>query len=294
MDKAFQKNSTMSEKINSRMDIISKTFQISKQMGFQNTTWDEFKVFLEKQDLFYHALVFEGASMGYAQYDKYNNGRLTEWKKFTEKTPKAFNTFNFIGLGWALAKWTDFDLTTLKDVDVKMYWRTFGGWGYHDAIFKKSLIFNKMDRAHRVPLEYVNAYDEGIGRLIWYESRADLQKMMDLVSRFDKSRLPDIWRGIGIAVSFVGAYDLDFFKKILNFTGDFRLSFNIGSALAAKALDSTHTVNNEVEGAFSYMFDKSISEIAQMTIKLENETTSDDYYSKWLQKMHHNMVSYIP
>lgn len=294
MDNDIHINSIMKDSIVSRMDKISETFQASKQIGFNNTTWDEFNEFLNKQDVFYHALVYEGASMGYSQYDKFNNGRLIAWRKFANKTPKAFNTFNFIGLGWALAKWTDFDLSTLDDIDAKIFWRIFGGWGYHDAIFKKALIFNKMERGIRVPAEYANAYDEGIGRLIWYESRSDLEKMMDLVSRFDKSRLPDIWRGIGIAVSFVGAYELNYFKDILNCAGEYQNNFLIGSALAAKALNSTRTISDEVEAAFKYMFNKSISEIAQMTIKLENETTSDDYYSKWLQKMHHNMVSYIP
>ena len=64
------------ENITDRMDKISETFQASKQIGFQNISWDEFNSFLSKQDRFYHALVFEGASMGYTLYDKVNHGKL--------------------------------------------------------------------------------------------------------------------------------------------------------------------------------------------------------------------------
>jgi len=273
------------DKIKNRISRISETFQASRQLGMENASWEQFMSFVENQDKLFHSTVHEGASMGYAMYDKHNYGELNVWKKYMKQFGLKYGGFIRTGLGWTLAKWNEIDYSFLKDHDPLSHWRFFDGWAYHDAIFKKSLIVAQMKRVSNLPSKYFSAYDQGIGRNLWYLSKGEINPLLELTSKFDVDRQEHLWRGIGIAIIYVGAYDQKYFTEVYKASESFKIQFKTGCAMAFNSLKYSESSNQDLESTSKLLFNKSVSEVIKMIEISESNIESDDPYNQWLKKM---------
>ncbi|HNH75653.1 MAG TPA: DUF1702 family protein [Candidatus Obscuribacter sp.] len=100
------------------------------------------------------------------------------------------------------------------------------------------------------------AFDQGLGRAIWFIASSDWRSIEGLVSRFPISRRFNLWRGIGLMAGFWGADDEQQFKKLFNASGKFKAFFQQGVAHAVcmrydmdEVLDYTAAASELICGA---------------------------------------------
>jgi hypothetical protein len=80
----------------------------------------------------------------------------------------------------------------------------FDGTGFHDGYFHPRRVIE----ARRVPARLHGyerrAFDQGVGRCLWFYGGADPDRVADAVATFDAARRDDLWSGVGIASAYAG------------------------------------------------------------------------------------------
>src|SRR6478609_9132023 len=158
---------------------------------------------LKNIDQEFRAVAFEGVAMGLATKD-FSDGTLQRWRSFMRASDQSYTPHVHVGLGWAIAKRKLSSLFFLDTLNSLMLYRVLDGCGCYDGIFKQIQTIHNKVRPEYIEADNVDAYDQGIGRSMWSICKGDSEKISNLIQGFPPLRQPDLWRGVGIACSFVG------------------------------------------------------------------------------------------
>lgn len=174
----------------------------------------------------------EGAAMGYAIADALMLGgdRLRVW---VECTAGEFTYLTHVGAGWALARVPWRRRAVLRCLDPVHCWLAFDGLGFHDAYFSSRRIESGW---RRLRTGYAaHTYDQGVGRAIWFIAGGSIERAIELISRLDSPRHPDLWAGLGLALAYAGGAGPAGLRLAVQAAGDFRPCLAQGAAFAAEA-----------------------------------------------------------
>lgn len=114
-----------------------------------------------------------------------------------------------VGVGWAMARIAWRHSTWMSELDPLLRPLAYDGCGFHDTYFRP-------DRAlagyRRFRQGYAaRAYDQGVGRALWFVCGAEPTEVARTVARFTPDRRPDLWAGVGLAATYIGAEPKDCF-----------------------------------------------------------------------------------
>jgi enediyne biosynthesis protein E3 len=150
---------------------------------------------------------FEGAAMALALLD-----RLTPWHDdrlatFLNGSAAAHIYMIHVGAGWALARLPWRVEQRLARFDPLLRWMVLDGYGFHHGYFA----WQRYILAHVYP-SYLSAYarrafDQGLGRSIWFVEGADVIRIPQTIAAFPPVRHADLWSGIGLACAYSGGVD---------------------------------------------------------------------------------------
>ncbi len=96
-----------------------------------------------------------------------------------------------------------------------------------------------------MPIESMNFYYQGIGRSLWYSSGGDIEKVRSTIENFPTDLHAGLWKGIGIAVAYVGGCDGDTLKIIFESANVHQAQLASGSALAAISRMEANTISSD-------------------------------------------------
>ncbi len=183
----------------------------------------------------FRSIGYEAASMAIALNDFDNTKELNTWLFFAKGPALAHKAQVHVGLGWAIAKMNLPFLTVVEEIDEKLYYRIADGCGYYDGFFRHRQTVINQQLPGYMPNEAMNFYYQGIGRSLWYSCNADIEKVRSSIENFPTDLHADLWRGIGIAVAYVGGYDADTLKNIFESANLHQEQLASGAALAAQS-----------------------------------------------------------
>ena len=160
---------------------------------------------------------FEGAAMGLALLDLVSGGR--RWRAFSEGPGRPFHYLLLVGAGWALARvpWRRWRLHQYPlGLDPFLGWLTVDGYGFHQGYFHaRRFVFET-----REPREWQGyarrAFDQGLGRSIWFVLAADPRAIAARIAAFDAARRQDLWSGAGLAAAYAGGANRSALEEMLN------------------------------------------------------------------------------
>jgi hypothetical protein len=239
---------------------------------------------LDVMDEQFRSIAYEGASMSRGLTDFTRGNELLDWPEYMHlTTPHAIQVH--IGLGWAVSQRQIPVLPILKKISPLYQLRVMDGYGYYDGTFRhrtsiRDKVINEeiIKKNHLMP-----GYDQGIGRSLWYTSKGNISKLKELIEGFDTSRRSDMWRGIGIAMAYVGAFDKSLLIAIFETAGDYQYQLSVGAALLARSRFEAHTANQEADMACRIWCHLSAEEAVKITYNLEPlSPTSGDLYMAWV------------
>jgi hypothetical protein len=162
---------------------------------------------LGKTNAPYRPVAHEGAAMELALKDFSTNSDLSLWNSFLTKSETYLISHAHIGLGWAVAHQEISPSPVLVNMRSMMKFYFFDGWGYYDGTFKQRHAIRNKKMPEALDQKHLHAYDQGIGRSIWYSCLGKIDRVKEVISSFTAERQKDLWRGIGIGCSFVGRCD---------------------------------------------------------------------------------------
>jgi len=143
----------------------------------------------------------EGAAMGFAVADTLPLGKphLPDYLKAAEEN---FSYLAHVGVGWAMARLPWRRRALLAGLDPVLRWLAFDGMGFHDTYFNFARIcrgWRRQDAGYAA-----RAYDQGVGRELWFVSGGAPHRAVRLITDFPQRRQADLWSGLGLAMTYAG------------------------------------------------------------------------------------------
>jgi hypothetical protein len=174
----------------------------------------------------------EGAAMGCAIADilPFRKQSLSEHLQTFERD---FSYLTHVGAGWALARvpWRRAAIFAL--LDPLHYWLAYDGLGFHDTFFNHRRILAGWRR--QATAYAARAYDQGVGRALWFVGGGSIVAAAELVCKFPGSRQGDLWSGLGLAVAYAGPADEAELVLARQISGEHGIHFGLGVAFACEA-----------------------------------------------------------
>ena len=261
------------EVLEKRIEIIQSSFQAGKleaeKFGLTSTCAFEAKVPNE-----FISVAFEGFSMGIALKSLRENQSLVDWNVFFNNHGQKHTSQVYVGLGWALCE-LDVPLeSALHTIDGKWKLRILDGYGYYSAIFKRRETIRKMEIPCQISADFVPAFNQGIGRSLWYISNGDVERLNRNIELFASTRRYDIWRGVGIAMTFVGGIQKDAIEKIEACAGNAINELHLGILMAQSSRLKAESVSSNADTIANH-FLKNDAELLLCLNEIDGKTYSD-------------------
>jgi hypothetical protein len=203
----------------------------------------------------------EGAAMGFAVADAlpFRGSRLPDYLAAADA---RFAYLVHVGAGWAMARLPWRRARIWAQLDPLLCWLAYDGMGFHDAYFTFSRVKSGWRRA---PTGYrARAYDQGIGRALWFVAVGEIEAALRLLSEFPSRRQPDLWSGLGLAMAYAGAADAREVTTASDIAGPHRAHFAQGVAFACEAHALGRNLPSHADACASVLTGRDAATLAAM------------------------------
>ena len=217
-----------------------------------------------------HGFWFEGAAMGVVLRDWLMPWRRARWDGFLRETGAHIYMLH-VGAGWALARVPRDVGKTLAHFDPVLRWLLLDGLGFHETFFHPERVLRGGPHPRRVRGYARRAFDQGVGRALWFASGANVRAIAAAVAEFPAERQPDLWSGVGLACVYAGGVDDADVELAGELAGKFSPQLAQGAAFAAKARVRAGNLTDPQERACAILCGMSAADAAAITdAALEN------------------------
>ena len=274
-----------------KMDKIRMIFEYGKNIASIQKDSAILKRELNKTDIEFRSVGYEGASMAIALEDLSKGDTLNNWNLFLQNNSEH-STQLYIGLGWALAQQRKYSLAELKSFSPLMLVKVMDGSGYYDAVFRQ----RQTNKNQIVPDDIIQnglfGYYQGIGRSLWYGSKGEVARIPEMISVFPAEYHSDLWRGVGIACSYVGGCDEIDLKTLFSLSLNNYKQLAIGAALVARSRIQAKTITIDIELNCRIWCNFSPEEAMQLTISTEPVSVlkTEDSFILWIKNMEKEFI----
>ncbi|MBK7147229.1 MAG: DUF1702 family protein [Bacteroidetes bacterium] len=207
--------------IQERMATIAHIFREVQESLPVTVDWAHSPLDFQKYPELFRSIAYESASMQCALADIKQQHNLLHWLRFLDLHKAAHATQIYIGLGWALAQehWPPEEFLVLCDgVDVA---KVADGYGYYEGMFRRRKSILQQHQWSYANEVIIKHYDAGLGRSMWYAAQGNFDSAQQTIASFAINRQPDLWQGLGTAISYVGGCSADYLKHILHVAGPY-------------------------------------------------------------------------
>ncbi|HEU4710327.1 MAG TPA: DUF1702 family protein [Pyrinomonadaceae bacterium] len=221
-----------------RLEKIGSTFLLGYNAALEENDLPVLAKQLNSCDRELRGFAFEGAAMGLTLLDSltpWNNERLLQFIA----GPGARHVYMVhVGSGWAIARlpWLRLNLKQhLRRLHPLFSWLALDGYGFHEGYFNWPRYVVEQQLPNRLSAYGLRAFDQGLGRSLWFIEGGDVDRIPITIGRFPYHRRADLWSGIGLACAYAGGVSAGSIEAIHQATAVFSPHLAQGAAFAAKA-----------------------------------------------------------
>ena len=267
-----------SKVIEERIELIVLTFQVGRKFAEEILDLSDLVNQLNEVDEEFRSMAFEGASMAITIQSIEAEDGLQRWSEFLDSNPK-YTTQITIGLGWAIGEKDFSPDSVLGRLNSMTQARAMDGFGYFMGLFRRRISIRTQQIPEGISDDLQLAFDQGIGRSLWYISKGDLEMLERMMDSFPEYRQKHMWRGIGVACPVVGGSDAQHLKDLKQLSGEYRTQLDTGCALAARSSVASNSENRFLDDACELWLNRSMLDSARLT-EVESES-----YSDWVESV---------
>ena len=214
---------------------LGATFIRGYNAGLDATSLSHLTESLDRTDTEQVGFAWEGASMALALMDiltPWNRGRLNT---FLNGPGERHIYMVHIGAGWALARLGRAIEPFLNRCDPLYRWLVMDGYGFHQGYFRWRQYIEQHQREAKLEGYAARAFDQGLGRALWFVGGADLESVTATALSFPEERRSDLFSGVGLAAAYAGKPSVDQLRTWLTLPPEYLRPIRQGVAFAAKA-----------------------------------------------------------
>ncbi|AGL16719.1 DUF1702 family protein [Actinoplanes sp. N902-109] len=242
---------------------------------------------LENVPARFRGFAYEGATMACAMLDGLPFGGRGRVRAFLSGPADPHVYMAYVGVGWAMARLPRLRWSALSAPDPVLRWLVLDGYGFHQAYFHTRDYVQGQRRDTVVPWRsdaedgYAgHAFDQGIGRALWFVCGTDADRVAGTVEGFAEQRRADLFSGAGLAATYAGGAGAEELRRLAERAGEHRAAVAQGSAFAASAriragLADAHT--DLATGVFCAMPAKEAAEQCDRTRPVPGEVAGVAY-----------------
>ena len=208
---------------------------------------------------------FEGAAMGLALLDRLTPWKRDRWRSFVAGPGAAHVYMVHVGAGWALARLRRGFKLLPSWLDPLLGWLAVDGYGFHEGYFNGRRFVEEQTLPTRLTGYALRAFDQGLGRSLWFVQGADVSRIPAALTAFPGSRQADLWSGIGLACTYAGGVDRPALKVLQAAAEKHRPSLAQGAAFAAQARQRADNGTPHTEMACQVLCGRGAEEAARIT-----------------------------
>jgi hypothetical protein len=235
---------------------------------------------------------FEGAGMSLALQDCLSISRgYPRFNAFLAGPGSPHAYMLHVGAGWAFARipWLRRRiLSAISRLDPLLTWLAVDGFGFHEGYFHPQ---------HSVEIRRVpaglngyagRAFDQGLGRSLWFVKGADPDRIRAAIARFEERRRADLWSGVGLACAYAGGASEEAVRRLIDLSGSGLPHFAQGVAFAAKARQRAGNPDSNTELTCQLVWGLSCIAAAGLTDEALVDLPTDGAepaYEHWRQRI---------
>jgi hypothetical protein len=289
-----------------QLEAIPRSVVCGFEWGIEASGLTELERRLALVDAEVRGFAYEGATMACVIRD--TMGRRGTRTLDLLKGPGLRHIFlNHIGIGFAMARlprplWAK-AVPRLTDDALypQMSWLAVDGYGFDRAYFDTA----RWVQRQRLPEPYAfdghpayftRAFDQGVGRALWFIHGARTDQVAAAVAAFAPERRCDLWSGVGLAATFAGCSTAADLASLAAAAGDARGHLAQGCVFAAKARHHGGTVPEHTHTATRALAGISVEQAARLaddSAVPAGQPGPEPAYETWRANVRGRLVSHV-
>lgn len=236
---------------------------------------------------------YEGAAMALALVDAMIPWRRSRWRAFLDGPGEPHAYMVHVGAGWALARLGAPVRRLIPDMDPLLRWLAFDGFGFHEGYFHWSRYAGGGPAPSSLTGYERRAFDQGLGRSLWFVDGADPGRVARDVADFDHERHADLWSGVGLASTYAGGADPTALASLRAHAGTHAAWLAQGAAFAAKARWRAGNATAHTRAACETLCaidDRAAAEITDVAL-LDRDGNGASEYESWRRRVRDRLVA---
>jgi hypothetical protein len=173
---------------------------------------------------------YEGAAMACALLDALLPVRAGRWRRLLRDGAGHVYMLH-VGAGWALARLRRPLPRSTGAFDPVLRWLVADGYGFHEGYFAP----RRLTPHRRVRGYALRAYDQGLGRSLWFSRGASPVRIASAIASVPAERAADLWSGAGLAAAYAGGCSEAALRELREAGGPHRAQLGQGAAFAVSA-----------------------------------------------------------
>lgn len=249
--------------VQARLEGIGATFIEGYRAALLHEDLAQLQAELERVEPELRGFAYEGAGMGLALSDFFTPWRK-RWQTFLEGPGQDHLYMMHVGLGWAWARLPVSLSRRIGRLDPLLRWLAVDGYGFHQGYFHWPKFIDARERP-RLSGYALHAFDQGLGRSLWFVRGGDVERVYATLALFSADRQADLWSGVGLACAYAGGVAREEVERLALAAGAHRPRLAQGMAFAAKARARAGNMAPHTELACQAVWHLSAAEAAQVT-----------------------------
>lgn len=221
--------------VRTRLERVGETFLYGYHAALADRSLNILAAQLNDIDLEFRSYGYEGAAMALDLLDQ-----LTPWKRWRVQTflagsgePHTYMVL--VGIGWSMARIRFRLERRLSNLDPLLRWLAIDGYGFHEGYFHWQRYIDGKSLPSKLQGYALRAFDQGLGRSMWFIAGADPERIIQMIEAFPDSRRGDLWSGVGLACAYAGGAGRSGIDRLRQLAGYWWPHLAQGTVFAAKA-----------------------------------------------------------
>lgn len=238
---------------------------------------------------------YEGAGMGLAVLDLFTPGSKDRLAELLEGHGRPHLYEIYGGAGWALARLRLRPRNRFPALEPFLRSCAIDGWGFHEGAFRTKPYVVRQSRPRRLRGYQLRAFDQGLGRSLWFVNCADPDRIARMIDGFAEDRRADLWSGIGLAATYSVAAQPGTLEALRELSGRYRLDLAQGSAFAATMRHTGGIVVEHTGNASQALAGRTVEEAAELVNGARaGLEPSENGYARWRERVQEALGSKAP
>lgn len=189
---------------------------------------------LARLGLHHQGFAYEGAAMALTLQDGLT---LSRGRGFAQllRSADGYRYLVHVGAGWAFATLGPVEGRRLRRLDPLLRWLAVDAAGFHDGFLRAAPSASPTRRRSRLSRYGARAFDQGLGRSLWFTAEADVDAIGAAIEAERPERRPDLWSGVGLACTYAGGICEHETAALIARSGSARVDMAQGAAFASEA-----------------------------------------------------------